>query len=47
MMAKITAAHLAEPLRRAGFVVMQRPPAPHYTAPSTGSDGAAVRNLDD
>jgi hypothetical protein len=26
MMAKITAAHLAEQLRRAGFVVMQRPP---------------------
>ena len=33
MMAKITAAHLAEALRRSGFVVMKAPPAPHHRAP--------------
>src|ERR1700733_10999067 len=39
IMAKITAAHLAEQLRRAGFVVMQRPPAAQYAAPSARPDG--------
>src|SRR5271168_1742849 len=44
MMAKITAAHLAEQLRVAGFVVMQRPAAAHYTAPSTGPDISTARD---
>jgi hypothetical protein len=43
MMAKITAAHLAEQLHRAGFVVMQRPPAQAHTAPSTGPAGGPAR----
>jgi hypothetical protein len=34
MMAKITAAHLVEQLRRGGFVVMKRPAAPEHTAPA-------------
>jgi hypothetical protein len=34
MMAKITAAHLAECLRRSGFVVMKAPPAPAHGAPA-------------
>jgi hypothetical protein len=33
MMAKITAAHLAECLRRGGFVVMKTPPPPPPRAP--------------
>jgi hypothetical protein len=33
-MAKITAAHLAEQLRRSGFVVMKKPPAPPHRAPA-------------
>lgn len=36
MMAKITAAHLAECLRRSGFVVMKAPPAPAHGAPAYG-----------
>jgi hypothetical protein len=41
MMAKITAAHLAEQLRRSGFVVMKAPPAPSHRAPAYGPDTAA------
>ncbi len=33
MMAKITAAHLVECLRRSGFVIMKAPAAPAHTAP--------------
>jgi hypothetical protein len=33
LMAKITASHLAECLRRAGFVIMKSPPAAPPTAP--------------
>jgi hypothetical protein len=33
MMAKITAAHLAERLAAAGFVVMKKPAAPDHPAP--------------
>jgi hypothetical protein len=36
MMAKITAAHLAECLRKSAFVVMKTPPAPHHRAPEYG-----------
>jgi hypothetical protein len=36
MMAKITAAHLAERLRLAGFVVMKKPPAVAHSAPTEG-----------
>jgi hypothetical protein len=31
MMARITAAHLAEQLRRSGFVVMKKPPTPMHS----------------
>lgn len=34
LMARITAAHLAECLARAGFVVMNAPGAPRHEAPS-------------
>jgi hypothetical protein len=33
MMAKITAAHLVECLRRGGFVILKRPPAKSHQAP--------------
>ncbi len=33
MMAKITAAHLAECLRQSGFVVMKKPPTPMHSDP--------------
>jgi hypothetical protein len=33
MMAKITASHLVECLRRSGFVIMKAPAAPNHTAP--------------
>jgi len=36
MMAKITAAHLVEQLKLAGFVVMRKPPAPRHEAPYLG-----------
>jgi len=32
-MAKITAAHLVEQLRRGGFVIVKGPESPHYRAP--------------
>jgi hypothetical protein len=41
MMAKITAAHLAECLRQSGFVVMKKPPAPMHT--DAGHYAAAQR----
>ncbi len=41
MMAKITAAHLAEQLRRSGFVVMKAPPAPNHRAPAYGPNTGA------
>jgi hypothetical protein len=44
LVAKIPAAHLAEQLRLAGFVVMQRPPTPVHTAPGTGPDGGQARD---
>jgi hypothetical protein len=33
MMARITAAHLVEQLRLAGFVVLKAPAAPHHRTP--------------
>jgi hypothetical protein len=38
MMAKITAAHLAECLRQSGFVVMKKPPEPMHRAPAYGPE---------
>lgn len=37
-MARVTAEHLAECLRRAGFVVMKAPPAPRHEAPPHPAD---------
>jgi hypothetical protein len=34
MMAAIAAAHVAECLRRAGYVILQKPPAAQYSAPT-------------
>jgi hypothetical protein len=42
MMAKITAAHLVAQLRRAGFVVMKKPPAVPHSAPP-----CSIRHLTD
>jgi len=39
MMAKITAAHLLEQLKQAGYVVMKKPPAARHVAPACGPDG--------
>jgi hypothetical protein len=39
MMAKITAAHLLEQLKQAGYVVMKKPPAPRHVAPCYGPAG--------
>ncbi len=33
MMARITAAHLVEQLRQAGFVILKKPPAAMHSAP--------------
>lgn len=38
LMARITAEHLAECLRRAGFVVMKAPGAPRHEAPAHPAD---------
>ncbi len=34
MMARITAAHLVEQLRQAGFVILKKPPAAMHSAPT-------------
>jgi hypothetical protein len=43
-MAKMTAAHLAEQLRRAGFVVMQRPALEAHTSAQHGPAGGPARD---
>jgi hypothetical protein len=42
MMAKITAAHLVEQLKQAGYVVMRKPLAPRHEAPPYGLDGKLI-----